>query len=152
MSRRDREVSNEIRNHEERGVFQRNVRLDFPHFSGSDPAGWTFKANQYFDCFQIPFHQKLMVASHHMEGEALVWYQSAFESGQFNSWETLVVAMQGRFGPSAFDDPMEALTRLRQTTSVSLYTSQFEALSNRLKGLSDKHKMSCFISGLKDDI
>ncbi|XP_035551117.1 uncharacterized protein LOC118349692 [Juglans regia] len=152
MSRRDREVSNDTRNHEERGVFQRNIRLDFPHFSGRDPAGWTFKANQHFDCFQVPFHQKLMVASHHMEGEALVWYQSAFESGQFNSWETLVVAMQGRFGPSAFDDPMEALTRLRQTTSVSLYTSQFEALSNRLKGLSDKHKMSCFISGLKDDI
>ncbi|KAF5468849.1 hypothetical protein F2P56_012962 [Juglans regia] len=120
--------------------------------SGNDPAGWTFKANQYFDCFQIPFHQKLMVASHHMEGEALVWYQNALHARQFNSWESLVVALQGRFGPSAFDDPMEAIMRLKQTTLVSLYTSQFETLSNRLIGLSEKHRMSCFISGLKDEI
>ncbi|XP_042988692.1 uncharacterized protein LOC122316222 [Carya illinoinensis] len=149
---RDREVSTEPRNHEERTVFQRSVRLDFPQFSGNDPLGWIFKANQYFDCFQIPFHQKLMVASHHMQGDALVWYQNALDSGQFNSWESLVVALQGRFGPSMFDDPMEALTRLKQTTSISLYTSQFEALANRLKGLSERHKMSCFISGLKDEI
>ncbi|XP_035546571.1 uncharacterized protein LOC118348625 [Juglans regia] len=66
-TRRDREVSHELRNHEERGSFHRSVKLDFPRFSGNDPASWTFKANQYFDCFQIPFHQKLMVASHHME-------------------------------------------------------------------------------------
>ncbi|XP_042972855.1 uncharacterized protein LOC122304664 [Carya illinoinensis] len=93
-----------------------------------------------------------MVASHHMDGEALVWYQNGLDSRQFNSWETLVVALQTRFGPSSFDDPMEALTRLRQTSSVSLYTSQFEALTNRFRGLSERHKMSCFISGLKDDI
>lgn len=66
-----------------------------------------------------------MVASHHMEGEALVWYQNALDSGQFNCWETLVVAMQGRFGPSAFDDPTKALTKSKQTSSVSLYTTQF---------------------------
>ncbi|XP_042958134.1 uncharacterized protein LOC122293691 [Carya illinoinensis] len=102
---RDREVSTEPRNHEERTVFQRSVRLDFPQFSGNDP------------------------------------------SGQFNSWESMVVALQGRFGPSMFDDLMEALTRLKQTTSISLYTSQFEAL-----GLSGRHKMSCFISGLMDEI
>lgn len=47
---------------------------------------------------------------------------------------------------------MEALTRLRLITSIGLYTTQFEALSNRLKGLSERHKMNCFISGLKDEI
>ncbi|XP_042987252.1 uncharacterized protein LOC122315435 isoform X1 [Carya illinoinensis] len=156
ISRREREGprdrDHDNRNHDERAGVQRNVRLDFPRFSGTEPDGWVFKANQYFDCFMVPFHQKLMVASHHMEGDALVWYQNGIDSGQFNSWETLVVALQTRFGPSSFDDPMEALTRLRQTSSVSLYTSQFEALTNRLRGLSERHKMSCFISGLKDDI
>ncbi|XP_042964611.1 uncharacterized protein LOC122298826 [Carya illinoinensis] len=156
ISRRERDTpcdrDNDARSHDERGGVPRNFRLDFPRFNGLEPAGWVFKANQYFDCFQVPFHQKLMVASHHMDGEALVWYQNGLDSGQFNSWETLVVALQTRFGPSSFDDPMEALTRLRQTSSVSLYTSQFEALTNRLRGLSERHKMSCFISGLKDDI
>ncbi|KAF5469943.1 hypothetical protein F2P56_010498 [Juglans regia] len=143
--------TSEPRGHEDRAI-QRSFRLDFPRFSGCDPVGWVFKANQYFDFYQTPFHQKLMVASYHMEGEALVWYQTAFNSGQFNYWESLVMAMQVRFGPSAYDDPMEALTKLKQTTSVTGYKSQFEALTNRLIGLSEKHLLSCFVSGLKDEI
>lgn len=55
-TRREREVSNEPRNNEEWSVVQRGFRLDCPHFSGEDPAGWILKANQYFDCFQVPFH------------------------------------------------------------------------------------------------
>jgi len=52
---------------------------------------------------------------------------------------------------------MEALIWLRQTSSVAEYTSQFEALSNRLQGISEKKKkkknrLSCFLSGLKDEI
>lgn len=47
---------------------------------------------------------------------------------------------------------METLTRLRQVGSVAVYKAQFEALSNRIKELSEKHKLSCFLSGLKDEI
>jgi hypothetical protein len=42
--------------------------------------------------------------------------------------------------------------RLRQSSSVAEYTSQFEALSNRLGGNSEKNRLSCFLRGLKDDI
>ena len=61
-------------------------------------------------------------------------------------------ALHTRFGALAYDDPMEALTKLRQVSSVSNYKAQFEALSNRIKELSEKHKLSCFLSGLKDEI
>ena len=47
---------------------------------------------------------------------------------------------------------MESLTRLRQATSVVVYKGQFETLSNRIRGLSDSHKLSCFLSGLKDEV
>jgi hypothetical protein len=47
---------------------------------------------------------------------------------------------------------MEALKKLRQTTTVAEYTSQFESLSNRLRGISDKNRLSCFLGGLKDEI
>ena len=57
-----------------------------------------------------------------------------------------------RFGSTAYDDPMETLTRLSQTTSVAMYKAQFEVLSNRIKGLSSSNKLSCFLSGLKDEI
>lgn len=57
-----------------------------------------------------------------------------------------------RFGLSAYDDPMETLTRLRQVGSVAVYKGQCEALSNIIKELSEKHKLSCFLSGLRDEI
>ncbi|KAF5447343.1 hypothetical protein F2P56_032901 [Juglans regia] len=139
-------------NGDDRSAVWRGLRLEFPRFNGTDPNGCVFKATQYFDYHQTPFHQKLLVASYHMEGEALIWYQEGLDSGQFNSWESLILALQVRFGPSAYDDPMEALMKLKQTSSVTLYKSQFEALSNRLKGLSEKHKLSCFLSGLKDEV
>jgi hypothetical protein len=91
------------------------------------------------------------MASFHMEGEALIWFQDAEESGQFPTWDALVHTLLTRFG-SAYDNPMEALMRLRQSSSVTEYTSQFKALSNRLRGVSEKNRLSCFLSGLKDDI
>ena len=47
---------------------------------------------------------------------------------------------------------MESLTKLRQVGSISTYKTQFEVLSNRIKELSERNKLSCFLSGLKDGI
>ena len=47
---------------------------------------------------------------------------------------------------------MEALTRLRQISTVTLYKSEFEALANTIKGSSPQHKLSSFLSGLKDEV
>lgn len=45
---------------------------------------------------------------------------------------------------------MEALTKLRQVSTMAV--TQFEALSNQLRDLSEKNILSCFLSGLKDEI
>ena len=47
---------------------------------------------------------------------------------------------------------MKALTRLKQTTTMVSYKGNFEILSNRIKGLFESHKSSCFLSGLNDEI
>lgn len=47
---------------------------------------------------------------------------------------------------------MKTLTRLKQTRSIEDYKTQFENLSNRLKGLSDSYKLSCFLSGFHGKI
>ena len=59
--------------------------------------------------------------------------------------------MQLRFGVTAYDDPMETLTWLKQVSFVVAYKGNFEILSNRITGLSESHKLSCFPSGLKDE-
>ena len=60
--------------------------------------------------------------------------------------------MQVGFGPASYDDPMDLLTKLKQTHTIAAYKSQFELTSNRIKDLSDMHKLCCFMSGLKDEI
>ena len=93
-----------------------------------------------------------MMASYHLDEEALIWFQDAEQSGGFSSWEVFIKALQTRFGVTAYDDPMEALTRLKQTSTVMAYKGNFEILSNRILGLSETHKLSCFLSGLRDEI
>lgn len=56
------------------------------------------------------------------------------ESAQFQDWDSFTKALLIRFGPNAYDNPMEALTRLRQTGPIEDYQTRFETLSNRLRG------------------
>ncbi|KAF5462657.1 hypothetical protein F2P56_018645 [Juglans regia] len=130
----------------------RQVRIDFPYFHGDDPSGWLYKTKHYFTFYNTMPQHKLRLASFHMEGPSLVWFQDLEESGTIQDWEGFTKALLVRFGPSAYDDPMEYLTRLKQTGSVEDYKTSFEGLSNRLKKLSEDYKLSCFLSGLKDEI
>ena len=128
----------------------RPTKLDFPHFSRYDLASWVYKANQYFGYYQTLVAKKLLIASFNMELEALIWFQEVEEVGVFTNWDSLVQAINVRFGSTAYDDLMEVLTRLRQSSTVPMYKAEFEAMSNRIKGLSPLYKLSCFLSGLKD--
>ena len=47
-----------------------------------------------------------------MELETLIWFQEAKDTGVFTDWDSLVLALHVRFGSTAYDDPMEVLTRL----------------------------------------
>lgn len=60
-------------------------------------------------------HQKILMAFH-MVGEALDWFQDAEDNGLFTKWVSFARSLQIRFGQAAYDDPMESLTRLGQTT------------------------------------
>lgn len=44
----------------------------------------------------------------------------------------------------AYDDPMEAMHRLRQTGLVLEYKTQFEVISNQVRGLSGKKEAELF--------
>ena len=68
----------------------RLVKLDFPHFSCDDPASWVYNANQYFGCYQTLVAEKLLIASFHMELEALIWFQEVVDASLFTDWDSLV--------------------------------------------------------------
>ena len=66
------------------------MKLEFPRFSSEDLVSWVYKANQYFRYYNTPIGEKLMLASFHMKGEALIWFQESEETEVFCDWEFLV--------------------------------------------------------------
>ena len=94
-------------------TLSRPITLEFPRFFGEDPVSWVYKANQYFKYYNTPIGEKLILASFHMEGEALIWFQDSEEEEIFVDWESLVQALHIKFGATTYDDPMETMTRLR---------------------------------------
>ena len=53
------------------------------------------------------------MASFHMDGDALVWFQDCEVTSVFLAYESFMKALLTRFGSFAYEDPMEALTRLQ---------------------------------------
>jgi len=49
------------------------MKLEVPRFDGSDPVGWLFKINQFFDYHAMPKNERLTIASFYMDGPALAW-------------------------------------------------------------------------------
>ncbi|KAL5848937.1 hypothetical protein ACOSQ4_006950 [Xanthoceras sorbifolium] len=68
------------------------------------------------------------------------------------TWIEFTKALLLRFGPTDYEDPSEALTRLKQTTTVSAYEEEFEKLSHRVNELPENFLVGSFIAGLKNDI
>jgi hypothetical protein len=130
----------------------RPLRLDFPLFNGDNPKGWCYRSTQFFDYYVIPDPQRFVITRFHLEGKALVWYQELRNSNVLTTWPEFLNLLQTRFGAGSYDDPMETLVKLKQTGSVEEYKSQFEYLANRVSGLLDHLKISCFLGGLSDDI
>nr|KYP68937.1 Retrotransposon-derived protein PEG10 [Cajanus cajan] len=128
------------------------LKLDVPRFDGSDPLGWIFKITQFFDYHNTPEEERITVASFYLDGAALAWFQWMYRNGQIHSWQHLLQALETRFAPTAFDDPRGRLFKLTQTTTVSAFLTEFEAVANRVTGLSPQFLLSCFIFGLKPEI
>lgn len=52
----------------------KNLKLKFPCFQGEDLTCWMFRANQFFSYHNTLEHQRVIMASYHLDGEALIWF------------------------------------------------------------------------------
>lgn len=74
-----------------------------------------------------------MLASFHLQDEALQWYQW-YEKTQPNmQWGEFTQALCVHFGPSNYEDVDKALAKLQQTGTVHEYQTQFEQLATRVQ-------------------
>ncbi|KAJ8752156.1 hypothetical protein K2173_003764 [Erythroxylum novogranatense] len=128
-----------------------HLKLQFPKFDGTDPQGWAYKAEQYFEFTGVPPKQHVQLTSFHLEGIALQWHRWLSKFQGPLTWEELTRAIFKRFGPTEYD-PSEALSRLKQTTTVVDYQQEFEKLSHRVDNLPASFLVGSFIAGLREEI
>ncbi|GJZ53419.1 transposon ty3-G gag-pol polyprotein [Tanacetum coccineum] len=128
------------------------LKLHFPRFSGDDPTAWLYQAEKYFDFQKVSDDDQAHLAALHLEGIALQWHRWFTKLRGPLTWAEFSTALLRRFGPTDFEDPSEALSRLTQTSTVATYVEAFERLSHRVDGLPEVFLLGCFIGGLKDEI
>ena len=126
--------------------------IDFPHFSGEDPTGWIYKAEKFFRYQHTAANERVVLASFHLQDDALQWNQW-FEKARLNvTWEEFTQALCVRFGPTNYEDFDEALAKLQQTGTVREYQTQIEQLATRVQDWPEKALVGSYIGGLKEEI
>ncbi|KAH7557264.1 hypothetical protein JRO89_XS11G0091300 [Xanthoceras sorbifolium] len=103
---------------------------------------------QPIHCNQFPIGLRPQQA----EGDAVPWYQWLEHSMGQMTWEQFKRALQTRFGSLEEANAGGTLPKLRQTGTIKDYQLQFERLANRIRDLPESFLISCFLSGLRDDV
>ncbi|GKF46047.1 retrotransposon-related protein [Tanacetum coccineum] len=70
-------------------------------------------------------------------------------NGLITDWPRFEESVKNWFGPSKYEDPQGALSKLLQTKTVADYQGEFEKLMNRVTNISEALLISFYISGLK---
>ena len=89
-----------------------HLKLSFRRFNGDDPAGWLYRAEQYFEFNNVQNDPCVCLASFRLEGLAFQWHRWFTKVKGPIAWEVFTKAILVRFGPTDFEDPSEALIRL----------------------------------------
>ncbi|XP_076928272.1 uncharacterized protein LOC143592185 [Bidens hawaiensis] len=127
-------------------------KINLPLFDGSNPLGWIFQADNFFNYYKVPTEDRVELTVFHFVGDALSWYQNLANNSLLGSWDSFKRDLELRFGPSTYENHQATLFKLRQTATVIEYQTEFEKVSNRVTGLSRDALLNCYISGLWQDI
>ncbi|XP_058192094.1 uncharacterized protein LOC131309484 [Rhododendron vialii] len=95
---------------------------------------------------------KIRLASLHLDDKAIHWFRWFEKSHTLQTWGEFSKALSLRFGETVYEDAVGQLTKLKQWESVKLFQEKFEELANKTSGLSEEFFISCFVSGLKEEI
>ncbi|GJV14977.1 retrovirus-related pol polyprotein from transposon 17.6 [Tanacetum coccineum] len=63
-------------------LYGKLIRIEFPKFSGDDMKDWVYRCKQFFKVDGVLDGRKIQLASMHMFGAALVWYQQYMKKAQ----------------------------------------------------------------------
>ena len=131
--------------HTDLSLVLQSMIIKVPKFDGSDPNGWVFRIEEFFDFHETPEHLRLCIIVFHMEGRAAAWYQWVKANKLITTWKDFLISLKHQFGASMYDDPQGTLSKLTQTTTVAKFQSAFKDLMNKVTGISEPLLISFFI-------
>ncbi|GJU25681.1 ty3-gypsy retrotransposon protein [Tanacetum coccineum] len=114
-----------------------------------DPESWLFSINEYFTLPNTPADQRLCIVGFNLEGATVEWFRWMSWNGLITDWARFEDSVKNYFGPSKYEDPQGALSKLFQLGSVEDYQNEFEKLMNRVVDIPETLLISFYISGLK---
>ena len=111
-----------------------------------------YECERFFKYNEVLEPEKVGIASIHLEGKALDWFQGYEALDNVLNWKTFAMDITTRFGQESYDNYVGQITKLRQTLYVHSYQEQVEVLMVRIRGLTEEFFVQCFVSGLMDAI
>lgn len=60
------------KNHDRNYIRTKYYRLDFPSFDGTNPSGWIYRCERFFNYNQVEENDMVYIASIHLDGQALI--------------------------------------------------------------------------------
>ncbi|GKD91192.1 retrotransposon-related protein [Tanacetum coccineum] len=121
-------------------------------FSGVYPESWIFAITEYFSLLNTPADQWLKIVGFNLEGAAARWFQWMTRNGLITTWARFEESVRNCFGPSEYEDPNGALSKLLQLGTVKDYQREFEKLMNRATNIPDSLLISFYIFRLKTSL
>ncbi|GJR94893.1 putative reverse transcriptase domain-containing protein [Tanacetum coccineum] len=113
------------------------------------PDKWIFAITEYFSLLNTSADQHLRIMEFNLEGATAEWFRWMSRNGLITTWVRFEESVKNRFGPSKYEDPRGALSKLLQLGTVEDYQQEFEKLINRVTDIPDSLLISFYISGLK---
>lgn len=115
-------------------------------------GNWIFSVERYLHLTKILDEEKVLYVSTLLDGEALLWFRSHYETLDYSSlsWVTIKNELKAYFAPPNLNRRLQdAWASLRQTGSVFEYVSKIQALAMQIDNLTSTQILDKFIRGLK---
>ncbi|GKC25677.1 hypothetical protein Tco_1027827, partial [Tanacetum coccineum] len=137
-------------NGDQGATFPRSMRLDVPKFSGVDPERWIFAINEYFSLLNTSIYQRLRIVRFNMEGAVAEWFQWMTRNGLITTWARFEESAKNHFGPSKYEDPNQALSKLLQLGTVGQAIDAKSTSDNDAQDQASEIETKMLVEGKQD--
>ncbi|XP_042045728.1 uncharacterized protein LOC121792000 [Salvia splendens] len=128
------------------------VKMDPPHFDGSDASNWISRVQYYFDHIMMPEDHRLHYTVMLFDPPVDDWIFNYRANNHFVTWLDFLEDVRHRFDPQCYENYIGLISKLCQTDSVSEYQLAFEKMMNRISGVPESTLLPIYITGLKQPI